>query len=106
MDGRCRTAARAVWGRSRRSPIRRGARVWRQTATAPLTLLRGVDLLLDFRAIDAFAVAGERALPRLDRICAAILLQPQIAQVFLDDGILRHPPRRVRERSVREIELA
>ena len=42
-----------------------------------------------FAALDRLAVAGERLLPGGDRVGVAVLLQAQIAEVILDDRILR-----------------
>src|SRR5262245_44537452 len=48
--------------------------------------LRRVDLLLDLRAIDRVAVAGERLLPGGDRVGRTVLLLSQIAEMLLDHG--------------------
>src|SRR5690348_12785396 len=63
------------------------------------------DLLLDARAIDRLTVAGERALPRGNRIGVTVLLRAQIAKVVLDDGVLGKLLGCGRQGPIRQIEL-
>src|SRR5688572_11437933 len=65
-----------------------------------------LDLLLDARAVDRFAVAVEGTLPRRRGIGEPLLLEAQIAEVILDHRVVRHLRRGLAERRVREIELA
>ena len=72
-----------------------------------LGLLHGAgDFLLDLRAIDGIAVPVEGPLPRGDRVGWAILLESQVAEVLLDDGILWQLFSGPRQRRIGEIELA
>ncbi len=50
--------------------------------------LSGVpDLLVDVGAVDRFAVAVERAVPRRDCVVEPADLEEQLAVVFLNDGV-------------------
>src|SRR5689334_19382526 len=82
-------AAPAASARTRRRRTGRRRRQGGRTPARSLLLARLVDLLLDLRLVDAFAVPLEGALPRGDGLVRAALLQPQIAEVILDDGVLR-----------------
>src|SRR5438093_5713730 len=62
-------------------------------------------LLLDLATVDLLAVAGERALPRRDRVGGPMLLLTQVAQMILDDRVLRQPIRRRRQGLIGEIEV-
>src|SRR4029078_8841219 len=76
-----------------------------RTPARSLLLARLVDLLLDLRLVDAFAVPLECALPRGDRLVRAPLLQPQIPEVILDDRVLRQLAGGGAERPIGEIDL-
>src|SRR5450759_5643005 len=100
-----RSAATGPWERSR--PTQGKRQKTRQGRSLPdsFRLAYSVHFLLHLGAVDPLAVAGQRLLPRGNRVGAAVLLQPQVPEVFLDDGVLRQLVRRGRERRVCEIEL-
>src|SRR5438067_4959467 len=109
------TAFRQPWESSERAARRRRPRHTPQPGTRrpsawSLAALPGrfadrIDLLLNLRAIDRIAVAGERRLPGGNRVVPPVLFEAQIAEMILDDGVLREPRRRFGQRRVREIEL-
>src|SRR5262245_32683683 len=69
------------------SPCR--ARSRRDRRRSLLAALRVLDLLFDGRAIDFFAVARQRALPRADGFRHLAVLHEDIAEVILNHRLLR-----------------
>src|SRR5207302_952589 len=69
-------------------------------------LAGGLDLVFDLRAGHRFAVAVERALPRLDGLLMVAALEQQIAEMTLDHGHGRKLFAGFPQRRLRGVELA